>query len=212
MLAMQHFPRNINASPLYMPAKPISASSNARTARRERQAAARRPSLPAASPPWLGGGGGSSNRVFSAIIRWNPIPTPSMTASKIAHPIAPLRIARGPPRTANAPPVKNPAIMAFQGSSFFRTPLTAQSNVLNMPPHTPKLPPSTGARALIAVIAIIHPSVSSSRVDLEVIRVITSYSSLAVRTIPKSFHTMPYCSSYTLRIDCQLPSYGEFIC
>jgi hypothetical protein len=47
--------------------------------------------------------------------------------------------------------VKKPAMMAFHGSSFFRTPLTAQSNVLNMPPQTPKLPPSTGARALIAV-------------------------------------------------------------
>jgi hypothetical protein len=32
-------------------------------------------------------------------------------------------------------------------------PFTAQSNVLNMPPQTPKLPPRTGARALIAVMA-----------------------------------------------------------
>ncbi len=38
-------------------------------------------------------------------------------------------------------------------SSFFLTPLTAQSNVLNMPPQTPKLPPSTGARILMAVMA-----------------------------------------------------------
>ena len=100
-----------------------------------------------------GGGGGNSKRVFSAIIRWKPIPTPSMTASSIAHPIAPFRIARGPPRTARAPPVKKPAMMAFQGSSLRRTPLTAQSKVLNMPPQTPKLPPRTGARALTAVIA-----------------------------------------------------------
>lgn len=32
-------------------------------------------------------------------------------------------------------------------------PFTAQSNVENRPPHTPKLPPRTGARALMAVIA-----------------------------------------------------------
>jgi hypothetical protein len=30
----------------------------------------------------------TSNRVFSAIILWKPIPTPSITASKHAHPIA----------------------------------------------------------------------------------------------------------------------------
>jgi hypothetical protein len=32
-------------------------------------------------------------------------------------------------------------------------PFTAQSNVENRPPHTPKLPPRTGARALMAVTA-----------------------------------------------------------
>lgn len=125
---------------------------SADTARRGSQAGANRPSLPA-EPVLLGGGGGSSNFVFSAIILWNPMPTPSMTANKMAHPIAPFRIARGPPRTASEPPVKNPAMIAFHGSSFFRTPFTAQSNVLNRPPQTPKLPPSTGARALMAVIA-----------------------------------------------------------
>ena len=85
------------------------------------------------SLPLLGGGGGSSNRVFSAIIRWKPMPTPSITARRIAHPIAPFRIALGPPRVANAPPVKKPAMMAFHGSSFLRTPFTAQSKVLNIP-------------------------------------------------------------------------------
>jgi hypothetical protein len=35
----------------------------------------------------------TSNRVFSAIILWNPIPTPSITASKHAHPIAEFRAA-----------------------------------------------------------------------------------------------------------------------
>lgn len=52
----------------------------------------------------------TSNRVFSAIILWKPIPTPSMTASKQAHAIAEFRAAFMPPRTASAPPVKNPAM------------------------------------------------------------------------------------------------------
>lgn len=115
--------------------------------------AANLPSLPLALV-CVGGGAGGSNFVFSAIILWNPMPTPSITANRIAHPIAPFLMALGPPLTANAPPVKNPAIMAFQGSSFFRTPFTAQSNVLNKPPQTPKFPPRTGARALIAVMAV----------------------------------------------------------
>ena len=60
-------------------------------------------------------------------------------------------------------------MIAFQGSSFFRMlsdcqlrfqidvgkpyPLTAQSYVEKSPPQTPKLPPSTGALAFMAVIA-----------------------------------------------------------
>ena len=62
-------------------------------------------------------------------------------------------------------------MIAFQGSSFFRIlfdlliqalhqmsvgnpyPLTAQSYVEKRPPQTPKLPPSTGALAFMAVIA-----------------------------------------------------------
>jgi hypothetical protein len=47
----------------------------------------------------------------------------------------------------------NPDIMAFHASSFCRNPFTAQSNVENMPPHTPKLPPVTGARAFMDDIA-----------------------------------------------------------
>lgn len=119
---------------------------------RHSYAGARRPSLPALV--LCGGGGGISSLVFSAIILWKPIPTPSITAIKMAQPIAPFRIALGPPLTAKEPPVRKPAIMAFQGSSFLRTPLTAQSKELKRPPQTPKLPPRTGARALIAVIAV----------------------------------------------------------
>ena len=54
--------------------------------------------------------------------------------------------------------MKKPAVMEFQGSSFLRMPLTAQSKVENRPPHTPKLPPNTGARALMAVMAPIRRS------------------------------------------------------
>lgn len=122
----------------------------------------------------------TSSLVLSAIILWNPIPTPSITANKHAHPIAEFRAAFAPPRIAKDPPVKNPAmtscmltltlivnypfhqiwhggkfrnghILALYGSSFFLMPLTAQSNVENNPPQTPKFPPSTGALALIAV-------------------------------------------------------------
>lgn len=49
-------------------------------------------------------------------------------------------------------------ILALYGSSFLLIPLTAQSKVENSPPHTPKFPPRTGARALIAVTAPIRLS------------------------------------------------------
>jgi hypothetical protein len=52
----------------------------------------------------------TSNRVFSAIILWKPIPTPSITASRHAHPIAEFLAAFAPPRMARAPPVKKPAM------------------------------------------------------------------------------------------------------
>ena len=119
-----------------------------------------------------GAGGGASNLVFSAIILPNIIPTPSITPINTPQAIALLRIAFAPPRTARAAPVQNPPRIPFQGSSFFLPgrqgsgdvivfdmgcvyliPFTAQSNVENRPPHTPKLPPRTGARALMAVIA-----------------------------------------------------------
>jgi hypothetical protein len=53
-------------------------------------------------------------------------------------------------RTAKVPPVKNPEMIALYGSSFCLYPFTAQSNDENNPPQTPKLPPTTGARALMA--------------------------------------------------------------
>lgn len=129
----------------------------------------------------MSNGGLTSSLVFSAIILWNPIPTPSITPKKMAHMIAEFLAAFIPPRMASAPPVKKPAmtrkerqrpslqahimrrrgsinILALYGSSFFLIPLIAQSNVENIPPQTPKFPPNTGARALIAVIAPIRRS------------------------------------------------------
>ena len=60
----------------------------------------------------------TSKRVFSAIILWNPMPTPSITASKHAHPIAEFRAAFAPPLIASAPPVKNPAMTISQKSAI----------------------------------------------------------------------------------------------
>jgi hypothetical protein len=54
---------------------------------------------------------------------------------------------------AKQPPVMNPEMIAFHASSFCRHPFTAQSNVENIPPQTPKFPPVTGARAFIEEIA-----------------------------------------------------------
>lgn len=65
-----------------------------------------------------GGGAGGSSLVFSAIMRLKAIPTPSITARRTAQPIALLRIAFAPPRTARAPPVKKPPMIAFHGSSL----------------------------------------------------------------------------------------------
>lgn len=150
-----HFYMNYGAAADIAQESPISASSRLRTIDSVSGAASQAPTAKVPSlPALLGGGGGISNFVLSAIIRWKPIPTPSITARRIAHPMAPFRIARGPPLTASEPPVKNPAMMAFHGSSFLRTPLTAQSKVENSPPQTPKFPPNTGARAFIAVIAV----------------------------------------------------------
>jgi hypothetical protein len=52
----------------------------------------------------------TSSFVAPANIFWNPIPTPSMTASRIAQLMAPFLAALYPPRIASEPPVKKPAI------------------------------------------------------------------------------------------------------
>lgn len=48
--------------------------------------------------------------MFPAIILLSAMPAPSMTASKIPQLMAEFLEAFQPPRTARAPPVKNPAI------------------------------------------------------------------------------------------------------
>jgi hypothetical protein len=84
---------------------------------------------------------------------WNIIPTPSKTPNRQAQVMAEFLVCLQPPLIAREPPVKKPAMMAFNGSSRFLTALTAQSYVENRPPQTPKLPPTTGTRALMAEIA-----------------------------------------------------------
>lgn len=56
-------------------------------------------------------------------------------------------------RAAKHPPVMKPDMIAFHASSFWRQLFTAQSNVENMPPQIPKLPPVTGARAFMEEMA-----------------------------------------------------------
>jgi hypothetical protein len=58
--------------------------------------------------------GGFCGWLFPAMTLFNPIPTPSITASKQAHPIAEFLAALTPPLTASAPPVKNPAMTTTQ--------------------------------------------------------------------------------------------------
>lgn len=55
--------------------------------------------------------------MFSAIILWKPIPTPSMTARRMAQPMAPFRMARAPPRTARDPPCSKPLARAHNAGS-----------------------------------------------------------------------------------------------
>jgi len=57
----------------------------------------------------------TSNRVWSAMALWKPIPTPSITARKIAHMMAPFLAAFKPPRIAKEPPVKKPAMTGNDG-------------------------------------------------------------------------------------------------
>lgn len=116
--------------------------------------------------------GAICGRWFSLNTRERSTPTPSNTPRRIPQAIAEPSADLGPPArekdgyrkfrlssgdysllAARQPPVMNPEMIAFHASSFCRQPLTAQSNVENIPPHIPKLPPVTGARAFMEEIA-----------------------------------------------------------
>lgn len=116
------------------------------------------------------------------------MPTPSITANNTAQPIAPFRICLYPPRTAREPPVKNPAMMAFHGSSFLRTPLTAQSKVLNKPPHTGYVRAWTGALEASAHTSEIAAQNRCAHLD----GCNGAYPSLAVRAVSESLDAVPY--------------------
>lgn len=94
------------------------------------------------------GGGGAWN--WSAVMRVNRMPTPSIRASRTPPIRAEPAMAGNPLRAAKMPPVAAPEIIEFQGSSFFRKCTSVQSMVLNMPPHTAKLPARMGERVLTA--------------------------------------------------------------
>lgn len=78
----------------------------------------------------------TSNLVFSAIILWNPIPTPSITARKHAHMIAEFRAAFIPPLIASAPPVRKPAITGPK-IRYFLLPLTGTVASTSLRPFSP---------------------------------------------------------------------------
>jgi hypothetical protein len=59
-----------------------------------------------------------------------------------------LKAACGPLLIYNKPPVTNPAIIAFQGSSFYLKCINKQSHELKHPPHIANDPPIIGARFL----------------------------------------------------------------
>lgn len=59
-----------------------------------------------------------------------------------------LKATEAPPRIARIPPVMQPDKMAFKESSFYRYDINMHSQLENIPPHRPKLPPRNGARFL----------------------------------------------------------------
>ena len=66
-----------------------------------------------------------------------PMPTPSITANKQAHPIAELRAAFMPPRAARAPPVKKPAITVGGIQVSFKEPILSHTHIQDNNFHRP---------------------------------------------------------------------------
>lgn len=76
-------------------------------------------------------------------------------------------------------------------------PLTAQSNVENKPPHTPKLPPRTGARALIAVSALMRRSPYGELLH------VAQYADTVLRNqghLPEALYAVPNSSTHSLEV------------
>eukprot|EP00469_Lotharella_globosa_P010444 CAMPEP_0167773910 /NCGR_PEP_ID=MMETSP0111_2-20121227/1701_1 /TAXON_ID=91324 /ORGANISM="Lotharella globosa, Strain CCCM811" /LENGTH=144 /DNA_ID=CAMNT_0007663637 /DNA_START=162 /DNA_END=593 /DNA_ORIENTATION=- len=76
---------------------------------------------------------------------WAISDAPSIRPSSMAPTDAPVIIGLLPALEASSPPVQAPAMMAFQGSSFFRRWMNVQSNEQNENPHMANAPPVLGA-------------------------------------------------------------------
>jgi len=77
--------------------------------------------------------------------------TPSIRQSIMPPIQAFLNAAYGPLRKARIPPVRNPLMTAFHGSSIYLYQRSRQSIELKQPPHIAKEPPIRGALFLTCV-------------------------------------------------------------
>lgn len=142
----------------------------------------------------------TSNLVFSAIILWKPMPTPSITASRHPQAIAEFRAAFNPPLTASAPPVKNPAItMKVRRSA---TVSVTHSREMIEPTRIVRiflLPNAFNCAVKCREKTSPDSKVSSQYGCPCLYSGECSYPPLAVRTISKAFDSMPHCSADSLR-------------
>jgi len=97
----------------------------------------------------IGGAGGG------AVILVSRMPNPSIIARSTPPNAADLAADAGPVRSCKKPPVRAPAAMEFQGSSFLRTATSTQSNEEKSPPQTAKEPPTRGASRRIAWLRLV---------------------------------------------------------
>jgi hypothetical protein len=145
--------------------------------------------------------------VFSAIILWNPIPTPSITANRHAHPIAEFRAAFAPPLIARAPPVKKPAI-TFQFVSTYSTLLVPP------PGQIPSIRLRASPTGIIWILLLphsLHRTVERREQSSPNSKVSSQYRcsrfyrceganpSFAIWGVSKAFDTVPYCPSNCLK-------------
>lgn len=144
----------------------------------------------------------TSKRVFSAIILWNPIPTPSITAKKQAHIIAEFLAAFIPPRTARAPPVKNPAItvgalcqycfLSWWGRLHQWSDIdSTRTGIVGIFLLPYALNRTIECREHASPHAKVTPQDRCSCLD----RRDGTYPSFTIGTVSKAFHTVPYCAT-----------------